>query len=436
MRTRSLRSAARRAGLALLGAAACTGAPPDPEPGSALRGWPLHATASETAVRDVLEASDGDGWIALHQHEHAAAWTAFHPEHPLLARRAAWDEQRRLTQLDRLHDLVTRELLRAWSALNTLPEGGGVEALIGMQAWCHGSSEARAEALARLPEGATYAGLRAALSGEPTSPDATDPFSERLRLHERARAGEPDPLLRATATPLLTVQDGELTRRWYDPCAHRSLAAAWGLRAEPAGSDPLVQALAVDGLHTSLLAPWLDANDLRAASAIDPDPATLLSALPSLTDAGLGPLDRAAATPEQARLAARELTRTLDGWHAQLLVAPGGAIEAELDLLARHRALWVVHRADDWLRHTRADLALAVLEPAVDATAVEVSALNPPELFLLLAEARVHTGRARQALDALRPVADVDPSVGGLHELLADLVVVQGIHRQGDSKEY
>lgn len=424
---------------AALWAAACSGPPPEPT-GPAPTGWLATVTASASAVPDLIAASSSEGWVAVHRHDHAAAHAAFSGTASVPASSAAWALQRRHQQIDRLADRVTRDLLDLWRAAGSLPaDDQGVLALEGLQAWCHGTPQARSAVLGRLPAptGADdpWSGLRAALADQPLRPEATDPFSRRLELHSRARSGDIEALEQALATPVLEHSEDGLVRRWFDPCAHQALAAGWGQRASAEAVPSLLAALDAGALDGALFMPWSDAADLRAALSLQPSPDEVLAHLPSLSSSGLGRLDLAAATPEDARRAARALTAALDRWRAEAAHAPGGPIALELQIFERQRALWVTVRADDWLRHARPDLAMAVLEPALDASNPEVSPLNPPELFLLLAEARVATGRARQALDALRPLADIDRSLTGLHELLADLAVVQGIHRQGDSKE-
>ncbi|MEL6350094.1 MAG: hypothetical protein AAFV53_43745, partial [Myxococcota bacterium] len=65
----------------------------------------------------------------------------------------------------------------------------------------------------------------------------------------------------------------------------------------------------------------------------------------------------------------------------------------------------------------------------------QIGALNPPGLFVLLAEANLRTGRSREALDMLDPLKEAYPEVKGLNETLGDLVVLEGLERIGDSKE-
>ena len=151
--------------------------------------------------------------------------------------------------------------------------------------------------------------------------------------------------------------------------------------------------------------------------------------------AGLPPLAAPETTLEQARQAGRRLSESIDTWQEAWAGQPGAALLAELDIAQRQRAMWVTLRADVLLSLGRPDLALAILEPAVDVAHPEVGARNPPMLYGLLAEARLRSGRGRLALDALRPLVERSASVTPLAELAADLVVLRGIDRQGDSKE-
>ena len=65
----------------------------------------------------------------------------------------------------------------------------------------------------------------------------------------------------------------------------------------------------------------------------------------------------------------------------------------------------------------------------------DVGAANAPALYVLLAEARLKTGRTRQALDALEPLTARVPTVASAKELVGDLAVLESMGRVGDSKE-
>ncbi|HMV69250.1 MAG TPA: hypothetical protein PKA64_20550, partial [Myxococcota bacterium] len=114
---------------------------------------------------------------------------------------------------------------------------------------------------------------------------------------------------------------------------------------------------------------------------------------------------------------------------------PGGAVVSDLGLTDRLRQRWAVDAARDHLAAGRCEAAQALLEPAMDVTSRGVGPANMPSLLVTLAHARLQCNRTREALDALQPLVEVRPEVRAAFEVVADLSVLRGIHRVGDSRE-
>jgi hypothetical protein len=191
-------------------------------------------------------------------------------------------------------------------------------------------------------------------------------------------------------------------------------------------------------LSARLFAPWPTAADL-VADLPSAESAGLLGARsPSLRRIGVGTTAFPADDPE----AAKEEVRLLDAGLASIekkvsdLGNPDGlAVMNELRLVHRFRQEWLAVRAREALARNHPKRALAYLELARDHANAAVGPENSPAIFALLAEARLALGRTREALDALHVLAAAHPEVLGLVEVTGDLAVLQGLDRQGDSKE-
>ena len=85
--------------------------------------------------------------------------------------------------------------------------------------------------------------------------------------------------------------------------------------------------------------------------------------------------------------------------------------------------------------HPQPRAASTLLEVARDHGVRAPGPENSPSLFALIALARLRLGYTREALDALHALVAYHPEVKGIIEAAGDLAVLQGIDRQGDSKE-
>jgi hypothetical protein len=408
---------------------ACRWSAPEAQPEL---GWLDVVADHPEQVEDLFRRTGDAPWIAWHSHRYADAWQQLQGSAPEAAARAALDASLLYTDLDRLTAEATLTLVQEWP---DLPADSG--------AW------ATAWLADRRPEDPYRARLRPedqALLGEaPAGPD-------RLALWREAAGGQrTDELLAALAQPWLEEKAGDVTHRWWDPVGYAALAAAWSQRAAPFVDAPPEPA--PGALERALFAPWLDAADLAVARQRQTPPTPCESAwhrclrAPSAGEAltadnpaptRLGPdlWTRAGMTDgEAARGAGRRVREALTAWSGTLEGRPGGAVVRDLGLADRLRQRWAVDTARALLLDRRCEAAQALLEPAMDVTSRGPGPANAPSLFTTLAHARLQCGRTREALDVLQPLLQVHPEVRTAYEVVADLAVLRGIHRLGDSRE-
>ena len=242
--------------------------------------------------------------------------------------------------------------------------------------------------------------------------------------------------------PCLDAQPLDLPGRvrLYDPLLHAALAASYRAKAAMALADQDLaeRAAGQPGLDLLLFGPWWSAADLQAD----------MERAPSLDDAGaMGPTLSAlhlpavgeADGPQAPRERVRALDHALDAWTSarhDTASVDGQALLDDLRLVSQIRAqillAWTRQALDAGLPHQAT--AYALLAHDVE-HARTIGPLNPPRLFALAAEASLRTGRTREALDFLAVLQATLPTVKGLDETVSDLAVLQGLGRQGDSKE-
>ena len=173
-------------------------------------------------------------------------------------------------------------------------------------------------------------------------------------------------------------------------------------------------------------------SDLSAGiDPADPGMAAGLARL-GLTDPGKDDVDA-------CRDLARALDRQLDSWQTVLdASAPedGKALVHDLRLVAGLRSRVLVLWGVEALRADRPRCAGAWAELALDHEHPrEITPVNPPTLFAVAAAANLRTGRTREALDALEVLTTAYPQIHGLDETVGDLAVLQGLDRNGVSRE-
>ena len=376
-------------------------------------GWVTEVVLHPDAFAALLDSEGRDGWIALHQNDPRAAAPAFAP-HALGRARADLELVILHEDLARLSHETNARLFETWAKKGGLPAGA-------------------AASVARL--------------ADLCDPGGFEPWHERATVHALAEAGNVDALVAVAADPIAIEQGPGFERQFYDPCIDRSLAVGFMARlGEDLGVPPRSRwqdnatALATPTdaeLAQTLFAPWLTRGDLAAEAVSASAPGVLGATMPSLdlwsVQRPLPATDRFDAGRDEARA----VTAVVDGWNsalAHMATDDGRAVLTDLDVAERFRQEWLVARGRLALVEDHPQHAMSLLELAHHA-GEPLGPKNPPGLYALLAEARLRTGRTREALDALAVLADAYPEVHGLFEALGDLAVLEGLDRPGDSKE-
>lgn len=413
-----------------------------PQSPSTDQDWPLPEGAWVTAVtRDpeqftqLMDSTGRDGWIAFHAHHLDEAVESFDPATPAGLR----SRSRAEFALAVLHDDLARftgytawSLFEAWEARGTAPDDPDATAWRSLAAACYGG-----DAVGWQPGRATEAWDALATTEAPPT------WINRAEVHAAALDGEPTLLRDLAREPLVVVPADGFSRTWYDPCVHRTLSDAWLAQvARDLGGEPadwtVIGAWADGGLEGLLFSAWLTPDDLRRELQFATHPGEVGASAPSLAVLGVD-WPRAETDDFQiAREQVRQLDSALDQWNRSLsrrANADGRELLHELGLTERLQSELLTARARIALRQGRTRTALAILELTRDVSSPGVGPTNSPALLALMAEAQLRLGHTREALDTLQTLSEVYPEILGLQELVGDLAVLQGLDRQGDSKE-
>lgn len=359
----------------------------------AIDAWPA-ALVREPSQFAALVADDRDGWAALHAHRYVTAYSA---GGPAVARRAAEAEAQWRSDEARLIGATADRLFTTWIARPGAGPSAWLSAAASLAAVCTG-----------IGDGAVWRSrvidpkLAAALT-EPRVWTGDDALGRRMAIHREAATGGLEPLFAIAGQPIWTESLPGFERRFLDPCIASTARDFWLARAET-----------------------------------HPAPTGIAASIFTGRGEGLPPFPRPGADiPERAREAVHALDETLAGWREGLLAAAdadGRELLLDLRLIEVFRQQWLVGRGRELLAANRPQEALATLEAAIDPLADD-GPTDPPALWVLVAHARVATGRTREALDALEHLRPDHPDVTAVAELVGDLAVLQGLDRQGDSKE-
>lgn len=391
-----------------------TAAVPEPD----ALGWISQVALEPSAFATFVEP-ERQGWAALHAHRYLEAHE--HLAQPVHRARAAWHLAVLHGDLSRLTGHAHDRLYREWEARGSLPEAARPVASLAArctgvgdpQHWTPDPVEAPLHAL-ELPAG--------------------HPWSSRAAQHRRALE-DPTALAEPEALVHETTASG-FERQLHDPCVHSTLETYWLIRlADDLGGPWVEQADAwTRGFGGRLFAPWLTASALAADLARQPPPALL----------GLGPHLAQLPPPgtDDAPQPAREVVARLDADLLPLAKAleqtaspEGRALLADLGLVDAYRQDLLILHARRALLDDRPHQASVLLRLAQDPDHLAPGPRNPPELFVLLAEALLRTGREREALDALHPLLSSHPELRPLVEVIGDLTVLRGLERSGDARE-
>lgn len=404
------------------------------------RGWLTEIALEPQKWLDVVDGTSRDGWAAMHAHQYETAINAF-AGHPAARARAELALAALHDDIDRVERVASRRLFERWAERGDLPQGAA--AVAALNELCHGNSPD--PWLSRVGDGPGKGFVAILADGQalwPPVSDGGDAILDRRVLHRQVRDGSPDALKVAALAPLFAVEAGgegfTFERKFWDPCAHRTLADYWlGRASADLGGDLPGSAGNWTGLDGRLLAGWSTAEDIRAEAAAGASPVSFGATMPSLEEIGLSREPAGEDRLEVAREEARTLESALDAWRTSLAVeAPPDGINLldELRLFDRFRQEWLLARARKHLSEGRRRQALALAHLARDASQ-GVGPGNSPSVYAVLAAAELENGHTREALDALQTLNRARPEIVSVREVVSDLAVLEGIDRNGDSKE-
>lgn len=425
-----------------LGWTAC-GEPTAVAPPPSLDGWPAEIAREPAKFTDLMARTDRDGWIAWHAHDLPTAWDRFSQHQDAVPKgRVALDYAVLYEDLDAIVDMSHERLFRAWDHRGGLPAGGAASIAV-LNARCHGRDPSGwARRVAAGAPGSTWVALPDEDALWPvslTTPEAaSDPFLARRVLHRRARDGAPEDLQSAASVSFFLEPGDGFEREFWDPCALATLTRVWRGRAEASLGVPIGAVgpkLAAVGLEGALFSPWLQPSDVSGWSG---SPGLLGSRAASLAPVGITPEGSVDDDVEVARSDARHLAEALDAWSTALKAAAspeGRAIVDDLALMDHFAQDWLVARARAALAGERPRQALTYAQLARDPSENAVGVRNSASVYAVLARAELANGHAREALDALAPLIAAHPEATGAREVVADLTVLEGLDRLGDSKE-
>ncbi|RME25555.1 MAG: hypothetical protein D6798_08685 [Deltaproteobacteria bacterium] len=409
---------------------------PSPAPEALAEGWVQALVLDPARFAETVDGSGRAGWVALHRGDWATAAELLPAGLP--AARAELEQALVAEDLARLGAVAWPMLLDRWRQTDPTIDGSLLPLLAAMAtadvAPTEGDAEAAVDpavqawlAATRQPSAASLADL----------PKLADPLAAKcLQADLALRAGTRDALPAPCADgPPFGGGDGPIL---HDPLLSGSAAIEHRRRADELAGGSLAEALQRADLEALLFSSWWSRDDLAAELSADPALSNPGAVGPTLTALDL-PAAGDADDPQAARERARALTRAVDDWVERLRTASstdGQALLDDLQLATALRNRVLVAWAREALRAGHPHQATAYLLLAHDLEdAGNISATNPPALFVLQAEAFLRTGRTRQALDALSALDEDLPGLTGTIETIGDLAVLEGMGRHGDSKE-
>jgi tetratricopeptide (TPR) repeat protein len=368
--------------------------------------WVTAVAADPDAFNATIQA-EKQGWIALHSNDPHEALTQYHAsESPSPTRiRALFD----LNVL--FHDLASlSQSIQKRTYLDTAPPHAQNSAIAA--ALCHGYEF---------------------MNTEPSSPDPV--LDIRLSQHSALIDGEMEPSkhLGLGEHPLQYPE----ARRGYDPCLFVTQRDYWSdqLLSEAKTSD---WREAVSQISSPLFSAWtttsIHTDDLENTDS----PATIGAFSSALSALNMTDAQRIPESSEEARVQARLLGQAFDDEQIALKHrsdAAGQALVADLHLFHGLKQKILLSRARSALNNAQKQAALAYASEAIDISSRVVGPQNSANAYIVLAHARVDTGRTREAMDALQPILKSHPYIRGVYEQLGDLVVLENINRTGESKE-
>ena len=397
--------------------------------------WIAQIVADPAAFSAVVDA-DRSGWIALHGNDLP---TASGGDGPAAARGLAALSALHIT-LGRLGSAAWQSTAATWEARSGLPEGSAMPWFVALAAKDAGEASLAGAWLERAVEGGSpdaSAAADALRQGDTGRPDVREnPLLGLYLRHMELRDGaEGMADVTAAAARPVYEEPGESgdARAFYDPQIHWTLAEVY--RPEPAALP--------SGLAGVMFSPCLSEVDLEADRqrlSEGGSLGTLCARGESWAALGLDTELGAEDDPESARAYVRALDRQLDPWAKALSdgASPEGReLLEQLGLVPLFRSQALLSRARLALEAEHPRQALALAQLALDLEHPrDLSPVNAPGLFAVLAESNLLTGHTREALDALQVLVEVFPEATGVDEVVGDLAILKVMDRHGDSKEH
>ena len=395
--------------------------------------WVGQMALEPGSFRTLVE-SDRNGWAAYHsgQLEKAAAQGGD------VGARAHRDLAELHARLGVLETLTWTNIVATWDARSGLPKDSGITWFAALAALESGQDDQGAQWLAMArevpyPPVSEAASTLSTLELDASHLDSENSLLKRVATHAAARRnGDVSALMKDARRPLLVESAAGHERPFYDPQLPWTLAIS---HAAAAGEIPK------DSLSAAIFSGCPSENEARSelrshpAGTMGPHCASDVLWQALGLDLNLGDSDDA----DRVRVLAREADAVLDAWRESLAARAteeGRALLEDLQLvpLLRGRMLLAQARRALQAGHPRQAQALLLLARDLSHPR-DISPLNPPLLYALLAETHLRTGHTREALDALEVLVEAFPAEVGVDETVGDLAVLQGLDRRGDSKE-
>jgi len=398
---------------------ACTGGEPaEVAPPSPLDASWVGDVVGDPAGFDTMLGDHRAGWIAYHRSDLAEAVRLGGPP----GDRAAHSLATLHFDLGGLNSAAWERSMATWQEKGELPKDSAIAWFAALAALEMGDTAAAEIWLghagqaddAQVRAAATALAARPELSG-PLPGALGNPLLEQFNANVAARSGgQRDGL--GIDDAIWVEAAGDHQREFYDPLRHYSLGAVYA-------QVGLVQS----GAGAMLFGACLE----EYSPTCHRDTVGLLG-----IDGDLSGED----DPERARQLVRDLDVALDAWVAEqedALSDDGLALLVDLALIPRLRAEVLLGLSRDALAQDHPRQALAMSQLALDLERPrEVGPVNLPGLYAVLATANLRTGRTREALDNLHVLTGSPlDEAHGVKEIVGDLAILQGLDRQGDSKE-
>lgn len=414
---------------------------PAAEPADVERyGWLSQVALNPSSFASLLEETGRDGWVAFHQHDYRAAAEGI--TKPEVRARAHLAQSLLYDDLARVSGVAHEQLFSEWKERGTLPAGNDAPLVAALASYC--SDGATTVSWAQQVKEGDGIEVAQALMGNrnPFDVSTADAYGKRIDIHRRALESEEGALLSAAQQPLVSRQEGEFERRFFDPCVFRTLSDIWtghmlsarGLRGSTWREMKLWANEGVGGL---LFAAWPTVEDLKTEAEFGDAAGHVGAKSRLLRTVSVGVDAMPGDDPQQARDLVRLLDQALDKWSVELRLSAnddGKALLDDLGLVKRFRQEWLVSRARMALHNERPQQALTYVDLG-RVPGEKVGSANAPALMAVMAEAQLKLGRTREALDSLQLLVERYPEVTPLTEVVGDLAVLRGLDRTGDSKE-